>query len=265
MTDISPEQMLAATASLRAEAVAKEKGLEYEEKDRDTDMSIGEAIDDISNTMQKDKFWADLATPILSAREELSQKAWNRERAVALLQHACDQIDEIKHYFKAEHSVVQSIIEKLLIEPPPETPLHEVLDGVRRTSDPDTRSKKEKAKQEYMQRKAANAMKEMPRPGEPWLFEERQDKTDVTVTIAVPAETKASDVRVVFKETHLLVAVQGHALQPTVCEGELAGGIDPDSCGWTLEGSGENRKLVLEMERTMGGIDWHRLFKNPRH
>merc|ERR1711920_242479 len=242
---------------------AKEKGLNEEHKVWDVDMSIGDAIDDIANTMQKDKFWADLATPIPAAREELSCKAGRRERAVELLQEACDQIDVIRYYFKAEHSVLQTVIERLLVEPPPEVPLDTVLVGVRTTSAPDTRSKKEKAKEEYMQRKAVNAMKEMPRSGEAWLFQERQNQTDVTVKVAVPAETKASDVRVVFKESSLIVAVRGHALQPTVCEGELSGGIDPDACGWTLEGSGEKRQLVLEMEKTMGGIDWNRLFKHP--
>merc|ERR1740121_2875979 len=92
-------------------------------------------------------------------------------------------------------------------------------------------------------------------------FKETENQQELTVSIRVPPETKKDDVRVVFKATYLKVSVLGHEQQPFVIDGTLMGAIDVDGAGWHMEGSGDDRKVVLDMEKTMGGITWHRLLK----
>merc|ERR550537_320471 len=50
----------------------------------------------------------------------------------------------------------------------------------------------------------------------PYEFTHTPDKQEMTVTIAVPAETKKADVKVKITAENLTVEVKGHSLQPVV-------------------------------------------------
>ena len=58
----------------------------------------------------------------------------------------------------------------------------------------------------------------------------------------------------------LKVEVKGHQLQPVV-EGKLFEKVDVDAFDWHLEGSGDKRVLILDLEKVMGGLDWPDLLK----
>lgn len=49
--------------------------------------------------------------------------------------------------------------------------------------------------------------------------------------------------------------------QPTVIDGKLQHPVDPDACDWHLEGKGEERKLVIDLEKVSGGLDWDELLQ----
>lgn len=257
MADISTEDMLTYTAQLRAQAGAKEKlALQKELGPRTTDMPLGEALDEIVTTMQSDKFWVDLAKPVFAAREALAKKADkdSRQRAAELLRTSIQQVVDLKHYFQVEQKVLEAAA-TLLEDESREATLDTPLAGVHTTRSPDTEAALAKGVEEE-NKKRDKAIKATEGP---WEFIETQDKTEVTVNFPVPEGTRKEDVKVTFRESSLVVRVNGHESQPTVVDAELAGKIDPDSCGWTLEGSGSGRKLVLEMEKLMGGLMWNRL------
>ena len=78
----------------------------------------------------------------------------------------------------------------------------------------------------------------------------------MTVTIAVPPETKTADVKVKLTRNTVTDSVKGHAQQPTVIDGTLLHPIDPTESAFHLEGSGEGRKLILDLEKESAGLDW---------
>ncbi len=82
------------------------------------------------------------------------------------------------------------------------------------------------------------------------------------MNIKVPPSTGKDDVKVIFGRTTLLVQVSGHDAQPSVIDGKLQGSIDPEASSWTLQGSGPDRILCLSIEKSKGGILWHRLLEN---
>ena len=68
------------------------------------------------------------------------------------------------------------------------------------------------------------------------------------VSIPVPAATRGADVKVRVTRESVRVVVAGHALQP-VLEGAFVRAVDAGGCGWHLEGQGEARLLVLDLEK----------------
>lgn len=250
------------TAQLRAQAGAKEK-LRLQETlgPRTTDMTLGEALDEIVTTMQADKFWVDLAKPVVAAKEALEAEVSvaTRQRAAELIRACIKQIIELKHYFQAEQQVLETAAATLDDESQ-EVGLDSSLPGVKTTRSPETEAALAKGSEDQHKRedKAIKAAEG------PWEFIETDNKTEITVNFPVPASTRPADIEVVFRASSLKVAVKGHERQPAIVDGEIAGKIDPDSCAWTLEGAGEGRRLVLELEKTMGGIIWGRLLAVAR-
>mmetsp|Transcript_101696 Transcript_101696/g.286717 ORF Transcript_101696/g.286717 Transcript_101696/m.286717 type:complete len:274 (-) Transcript_101696:95-916(-) len=268
----SDEAMLRTTAALRAQHTAEARrrdGVPTDEP-RATDMTIGDALAEIAMTFESDGFWADLGQPILMARtamEEGTDEA--RRRAAAHLTELRDQIVALKDIFRAEQQILEVVIDMLSrVAPQEHVTLATVLPGVRTTRSPEdlaAAKRKGHEKNERQLKKLTEGLPQAdgPEAGEPWHFKETKNECQMTVTVAVPAETKAKDCDVSIQRSTLRVAVRGHERQPCVIDGELVGAVDPESCGWTLDGSGEKRHLAIELEKKMGGFMWERLLKAP--
>ena len=90
----------------------------------------------------------------------------------------------------------------------------------------------------------------------PYTFTQAQDDPEMTVVIDVPPETKTMDVKVKMTATTLYVSVKDHANQPVI-EGRFLHAIRPEESAFHLEGSGEGRKLILDIEKASAGAqDW---------
>lgn len=89
----------------------------------------------------------------------------------------------------------------------------------------------------------------------PYQFQQTADVCEMTVTIRVSPETKPKDVDVSVHKKSLRVKVKGHALQPVI-DGTFPHPVDVDACMWSLEGNGDKRSLVINLEKTMGGLKW---------
>ncbi|KAK3250428.1 hypothetical protein CYMTET_40191 [Cymbomonas tetramitiformis] len=89
----------------------------------------------------------------------------------------------------------------------------------------------------------------------PYQFQQTADVCEMTVTIRVNPGTKPKDVDVSVHKKSLRVKVKGHALQPVI-DGTFPHPVDVDSCMWSLEGNGDKRSLVINLEKTMGGLKW---------
>lgn len=271
MADFTREEAIRAAVGLRAqhdiEARARDGPPSASKELRTTDMTVGEALEEIVDTMRSDKFWLELAEPVAQARTALAEGDEDgRKRAAKLLTAARDQITELRHYFAAEQQVIGRII-SLLGEASVASNevLGTVLSGVRTTISEgqatSQASAEQRAREQELSRLGADVLKQFPMNTDPWEFREVQNECQVTVTITVPAATKTGDVTVRIKPDSLLVAVKGHEAQPAIIDGRLAGPVEVEASGWSLEGSGDSRRLVLELEKRMGGLVWRQLLK----
>uniref|UniRef100_A0A7S0F9K8 CS domain-containing protein n=1 Tax=Pyrodinium bahamense TaxID=73915 RepID=A0A7S0F9K8_9DINO len=267
VTDMTHEQMLMATSALRAEARAAEMASgELPPKPPGSALTVGGALSEMVATMQSDKFWADLAVPLESAQAAIEAGTdAERERAVVVLKDLQDQLEELKKgkvtMFVKEKEVLSRIIALLSESAPAPVTLDTVLEGLQyeRTSGHGS-SAPISEKSRELAKKGAEVIKNFPM--DPWLFKEVQNQVEVTVSIRVPPDTKKEDVKVSIQPLSLRVTVRGHERQPHVINGELSGPIDVDGSGWHLDGSGDNRNVVIDLEKQMGGITWHRLLKS---
>jgi len=227
-------------------------------------------------TFESDGFWADLGGDVLTARDAIEEgTADGRERAVKALGKLSNQITVLKVYFQAEQKVLERIVGLLTGEDAESVTLDTVLAGVRTTSseeDKAVRARKESQEQKDILKKLSAPVRGKQFDGsgneavkieelDPWTFEEVLNEIAVTVTVPVPAETKRSDVDVCIEAATLRIAVKGHSIQPTIVDGELSGAVDPEASAWSIEGSGEKRRVVVELEKKMGGFMWTRLLK----
>lgn len=288
MVEPNDGDMRAAASMFRAEARAKElKERKDEPEERDTDMSVSEALEQMSITFESDKFFAPLAEPLFACRNLLVEGAGKaKKNAAAELGTLVEQINNLKelNLFESEQQVLMTIIKGLLDEAGDPLTLSTVLPGVRSTKSamsgqPKSEEEIKKIKAameriEKMKKKApaptaediADSMKkerekQAAKSQDPWEFKEFKNEPEFNVTIKVPAATKTSDCKVKFQASTLQVSVKGHACQPYVINGEMMERVDPEACSWTLDGSGDGRKLCLEMEKKMGGFMWNRLMK----
>jgi len=269
----SEEAMLRATAGLRAQqkAEARKRDGPTNIAPRTSDMTVGDAIAEILDTFESDAFWADLGGNAMVARDAIAQgTADGRELAVQNLRKLSGQITELHHYFKAEQQVLDNIIGLLTDEGASSVTLDTVLTGVRTTSSEEDKTLRAKMDSEENKARLKNLAKpvvgkQVQGPTitevDPWVFEEIMDRQEVTVTVPVPAATARSDVDVCIQATSLRIAVKGHSIQPAVLDGELTGAVDLEASSWSLEGSGDKRRVVLELEKKMGGFMWDRLLK----
>mmetsp|Transcript_23553 Transcript_23553/g.70593 ORF Transcript_23553/g.70593 Transcript_23553/m.70593 type:complete len:284 (+) Transcript_23553:236-1087(+) len=94
-------------------------------------------------------------------------------------------------------------------------------------------------------------------------FDQEPHCTECTCTIEVPAATAPKDVEVTIKRDFLAVKVAGHEKQPHVLFGHLSGTVEVDACAWTLDGAGDNRHLVIQLEKTTDHPCWPKLLRDP--
>jgi len=267
--DVPNEQMLAATAALRFEHDAKVRQAQGPKLDSNfgkQDLTVGEALFEIEDNMLSDKFWAELGQALFNARQCIEKKTQEgRTEAVLKIKSVTEQVSKIESmYWANERSILDNILALLEGDDKENVTVDTVISGVRTTKSDGQAYNQAASKRgkEFMQlgKEALEKKKQEAAQG-PWTFEEHLDQMDVTVTIPVPAATQKSDVKVVCKDTSLLVKVEGHELQPAVIDGELSAAVQPDSLGWTLEGKDEKRKLVMELDKKMGGFMWGQLLK----
>lgn len=286
MVEPTEKDMMGAASMFRQEARAKElqESGKAEEKERDTDMTMSEALEQISITFESDKFFADLAQPLFACRNILEKGEGNaRSKAAAELGSLVDQISRMEELklFLNEKQVLEGIIKELVNDSTDSVTLSTVLAGVRSTKSAnagqnlteedrkrikyamDKHNKKTPKPEEIASMLEAEKKKKAQEDAEKdsWEMKEVENQPEFTVIVKVPAATKASDCKVQFKADTLCVSVKGHEKQPYVIKGDLKANVDPDACAWTLDGSGDGRKLVLDMEKKMGGFMWHRLLK----
>mmetsp|Transcript_12174 Transcript_12174/g.32325 ORF Transcript_12174/g.32325 Transcript_12174/m.32325 type:complete len:223 (+) Transcript_12174:62-730(+) len=89
----------------------------------------------------------------------------------------------------------------------------------------------------------------------PYEFVNNCEATEMTVNIRVPPETQKQDVSVKVTSKTIRVEVAGHELQPVI-EGSFFRPVEEVAFDYHLEGSGDKRRLVLDLEKEEGGVKW---------
>lgn len=270
MSDYTQAEAEKAAMYLRAEHDAHARvrdGVQVERGPRDSDMTVGEALDEIVSTMRGDKFWMELADAIANVKQALvTDDEEGRSTAVGYLKNIQKEMAGLQqHWFAQEQVVLGQILGLLEGKDGSKVSSDMVLCGVRTTMSPgqaeasENRRQREKAQE---MAKLAGPVLEQFQPLLPYDFLEIQNECQIRVTIKVPPSTASSDCKVKIQRDHLTVAVKGHEVQPAIIDGDLAGRLDVEACGWNVEGKGEDRRLVLELEKEMGGLQWRKLVRD---
>mmetsp|Transcript_140503 Transcript_140503/g.199160 ORF Transcript_140503/g.199160 Transcript_140503/m.199160 type:complete len:264 (-) Transcript_140503:33-824(-) len=263
MDAFSYEQACKATAALRIEHDIEAKAREGPKVDpgpRTSDMTVGEALQEIEDNMMSEKFWVDLGQGVFETRKALEQNSEEgRKKAEACLKEVSDQIKDLQSmYFANERNVIEQI--RSLFEREEAVTLGTCLAGVRTTRSEGQETGKQEHRAKGLQQAGSEVIHQQHKKQGPWTFHEVNNKSEVTVEIEVPPSTQKADITVKMQPTRLLVDVKGHEMRPVI-DGNLSGEIDVEGSSWTLEGKDGGRKLVLELEKTMGGFLWHKLLK----
>jgi hypothetical protein len=205
---------------------------------------------------RSDKFWKDMAFPLEQAIPLMAKgDPESRAKAVALFNESKEMLSASREagIFTHEANVVTALCNKLgdesftLQSPSSELNVQE-------------QTQEEKAAEAQVREAMTRLESAQGQKLKAYDFTHTPDKQEMTVTIAVPAETKKADVKVNCSADTLKVEVKGHQLQPVV-EGKLFEKVDVDAFDWHLEGSGDKRVLILDLEKVMGGLDWPDLLK----
>ncbi|CAE7391021.1 unnamed protein product [Symbiodinium sp. CCMP2456] len=136
MDAFSYEQACKATAALRIEHDIEAKAREGPKVDpgpRTSDMTVGEALQEIEDNMMSEKFWVDLGQGVFETRKALEQNSEEgRKKADACLKEVSDQIKDLQSmYFANERNVIEQI--RSLFEREEAVTLGTCLAGVRTT------------------------------------------------------------------------------------------------------------------------------------
>lgn len=228
--------------------------------------TVEDAINSISADCKTDKFWADMAKPadvaIAKFKEaEVATSETDQKKARAdgmlCLRHLAEQLQSASKagLFQPESRMCNLILEMMETDPTISmmSPLSSVAVAAHtaQQSAVDVRRHNEASMvgQDDRISRVRDAMV-------PFVFTQQQDEAEMTVSIRVPSGTTGRDVSVKVARDTLLVSVVGHALQPHVINGRLLHPVDPSAAGWHLEGSGDQRLLVLDIEKASAGVDW---------
>ncbi|CAE7748398.1 unnamed protein product [Symbiodinium sp. CCMP2592] len=136
MDAFSYEQACKATAALRIEHDIEAKAREGPKVDpgpRTSDMTVGEALQEIEDNMMSEKFWVDLGQGVFQTRKALEETSEEgRKKAEACLKEVSDQIKDLQSmYFANERNVIEQI--RSLFEREEAVTLGTSLAGVRTT------------------------------------------------------------------------------------------------------------------------------------
>eukprot|EP00746_Dinoflagellata_sp_MGD_P165920 gnl/MRDRNA2_/MRDRNA2_95476_c0_seq1.p1 gnl/MRDRNA2_/MRDRNA2_95476_c0~~gnl/MRDRNA2_/MRDRNA2_95476_c0_seq1.p1 ORF type:complete len:252 (-),score=63.29 gnl/MRDRNA2_/MRDRNA2_95476_c0_seq1:79-759(-) len=93
----------------------------------------------------------------------------------------------------------------------------------------------------------------------PYEFLNTCEAQEMTVNIKVPPSTKKDDVKVKITTTTIRVEVRNHEIQPCIIDGQFFRPVDTGGCDFHLEGSGNQRMLVVDLEKKEGGYKWAEL------
>ena len=190
------------------------------------------------------------------AAEDAAEAEKLRGEGMECLTHLEQQLTAASEagLFKTEARLVQLVVRTLQAHPhlTLDSPLGAVAANAQREQAAASAARTELEQNVAQSASLANLRKAM----RPYEFTQGQDDPEMTVTIAVPPETKTADVKVKLTRKTVTVSVKGHALQPTVIDGTLLHPIDPTESAFHLEGSGEGRKLILDLEKESAGLDW---------
>jgi len=229
--------------------------------------TIEDALMSVANECKKDNFWRDMAKPAdqavarfkrMALTEDAAEKAKLRAEGMECLAFFDKQLENADKagLFKQEYRLVNLVVKHLKEneELQLSSPLHALAAAERAAQGFTTmQAARDQVQNSAQAQRSIAQVREHMRP---YTFHCSQDETEMSVTIKVPPETKTADCVVDIKRETLKVSVKGHALQPTVIDGKLLYPIDETMSQWHLEGSGDKRVLILDLENTHAGIDW---------
>lgn len=207
---------------------------------------------------KSDKFWADMALPIEQAIPLMDKgDPESRATAVDLFNQSKEMLSSSREagIFTYEANYITALCEKL-------GDASFTLQSPSSGLNVKEQTQAEKAAEAQVREIGARLESAQGQKigGQAYEFTHTPDKQEMTVTIAVPAETKKADVKVTCTAEKLHVEVKGHKSQPVV-SGKLFEKVDVEAFDWHLEGSGDKRVLILDLEKQMGGLDWADLLK----
>jgi len=231
--------------------------------------TILDALEACTSEYKSDRFWADLAKPIDKAIEKLREEetalaagdqetaAEARKIVMMCMEHHEDQMRQAEgaNLFINESKMIKMVYEALKFDS--QLRLDSTLDSFAQA----THAMQAGGAQErqYHEKKNRERLEKVKAAMKPYVFEHTADHTEMTVKVRVPPATAAKDVKCHFTRDTIRVCVAGHALQPAVIDGKLQHPIDADACDWHLEGKGDARELVIDLEKRSGGLDWQDL------
>ena len=227
-------------------------GADLAQPARPTLRTIEDAINSISADCRRDKFFADMAKPADVAIQKFREG--DRDTGLMLLHHLNEQLAsaaEGGHLFLSEARMCKIILD--LMESDAALTMDSPLSHVAAAAHAAQEKVAVAAGQQQQQQQRMDAVRNALTP---YKLVQTVDAAEMTVSIQVPAETKTKDVRVKVTKDSLSVSVVAHALQPTVLDGRFLHDVDASACGWHLEGAGEQRALVLDLEKAAAGLDW---------
>tara|TARA_B110001452_G_scaffold227627_1_gene202632 strand:+ start:148 stop:1332 length:1185 start_codon:yes stop_codon:yes gene_type:complete len=86
---------------------------------------------------------------------------------------------------------------------------------------------------------------------------------EMVVTIPLPPSVTKAQCDVRLRREWVRVVVEGHPRQPSVLEGDFHSAIDLENSMWQLQGKGAQRRLVLNLEKETGNVEWPSLLRPP--
>jgi HSP20 family molecular chaperone IbpA len=228
--------------------------------------TIEDALFSVSAECKADQFWADMGKPadvaVVKFRE--SERAQNEEAASAArndgllcLKHLAEQMQAASDagLFKAEARMAKLILD--MMEGDPSLTMSSSLTAVAAKAHAAQAQGVDARKQMQASLSAEHGkLDSLKAAMMPYAFIQTQDEPEMEVSIAVPAATSSKDVRVEVTRSSLLVSVEGHQLQPHVVNGRFLHEVDANASGWHLEGTGEKRQLIIDLEKASAGLDW---------
>jgi hypothetical protein len=229
--------------------------------------TIEDALMSVANECKKDNFWRDMARPAdqavarfkrMALTDDADEKAKLRAEGMEHLEFFDKQLENADKagLFKQEYRMVNLVVKHLKENQDLQlsSPLNALAAAERAARGlTEMQSARDQMQSSAQAQRSIAQVREHMRP---YTFHCSQDDNEMTVTIKVPPETKMADCVVEIKRETLKVCVKGHALQPSVIDGKLLYPIDQTMSQWHLEGSGDTRVLILDLENTHAGVDW---------